>query len=476
MAPPYICEETCDNTGGYIVAGNDLTNIQVYRKKWNINIGVIIFGVIFIYLVVTVLLYLTDKKVSAYEVREGSILKDTAYTGFIIRQEEVVNADSDGYINYFAPEGTKVGAKTQIYTLSDDKLDFNEPDGDEAASLTAEEQAALLVKTQTFSENFNESQYGDVYTLKNNISAVLESKSSQSRQSQLNSMVSEGKEGFQVYPASDDGIVIYSTDGYEGLDLKDVTKDMVEKKDYERKSIKNNTKIKAGDPVYKLITDDAWTLAIVLDDDTAQELAETKQVKVRFTKDNEMASAGFAIYNTKDYNIGFLTFTSSMIRYAEERYLDIELILEDESGLKIPKSSVVAKKFYTVPEDYLTQGGNSKETGVLIDTGNDNAEFQKVDVYYRDNDTGMAYLNPDAFEEDTVLIKADSNDTYRLKDTKSLKGVYNINKGYAVFKQIKILCESDEYYIVESGNNFGLANYDHIALDGKAVRENNVVF
>ncbi|MFR5584651.1 MAG: HlyD family efflux transporter periplasmic adaptor subunit [[Clostridium] scindens] len=81
------------------MARDELTNIQVYRKKWNINIGIIIFGVIFIYLVVTVLMYLTNKHVSAYEVREGSILKDTAYTGLIIRDETVVNAEADGYVN-----------------------------------------------------------------------------------------------------------------------------------------------------------------------------------------------------------------------------------------------------------------------------------------------------------------------------------------------------------------------------------------
>ena len=51
-----------------------------------------------------------------------------------------------------------------------------------------------------------------------------------------------------------------------------------------------------------------------------------------------------------------------------------------------------------------------------------------------------------------------------------------INKGYAVFKQIQILCESEEYYIVETGNDYGLANYDHIALVGKDVQENDIVF
>lgn len=74
-----------------------------------------------------------------------------------------------------------------------------------------------------------------------------------------------------------------------------------------------------------------------------------------------------------------------MIRYADERFLDLELILEDESGLKIPKSSVVSKGFYAVPEDYLTQGGNSKSTGVLLDNGSENAEFQVETIYYRDS-------------------------------------------------------------------------------------------
>ena len=80
------------------------------------------------------------------------------------------------------------------------------------------------------------------------------------------------------------------------------------------------------------------------------------------------------------------------------------------------------------------------------------------------------------FEEGSVLRKTDSDDTYELKEKKSLKGVYNINKGYAVFKEVDILCESEEYYIVESGNDYGLSNYDHIALTGADVRENDVVF
>ena len=84
-------------------------------------------------------------------------------------------------------------------------------------------------------------------------------------------------------------------------------------------------------------------------------------------------------------------------------------------------------------------------------------------------------VNPDDFEENTTLRKPDSSDTCQLNKTRELKGVYNINRGYAVFRQVQILCESDEYYIVQSGDDYGLSNYDHIALTGKDVHEGDVI-
>ena len=458
------------------MAGNKLTNIQVYRKKWNINIGVIIFGAVFIYLVVTVLLYLTGNHVTAYEVREGSILKDNAYTGFIVRDETIVQAESDGYINYFALEGSKVGAKTRVYTLSDKKLELTSNTDEESLELTSEEQNSILMKTQSFSENFREEQFSDVYTLKNNITNVLESKSNQSRQAQLDAMVAEGNNDLQIYTAVSDGIILYSTDGYENITTDQVTEDDISKAKYESKNLTDNTKIKAGDPVYKLIRSNDWSVVILLNDETAKELADVNRVKVSFSKDNETTYAGFSIQTKKDISYGILTFDSSMIRYAEERYLDLELILEDESGLKIPKSSVVTKKFYTVPKDYLTSGGNSSGTGVLVDISKDQSQFQSVEVYYSDEESNLVYLDYDAFDSNTVLKKPDSSETYELTKTKKLKGVYNINKGYAIFRQVQILCESDEYYIVASGQDYGLTNYDHIALYGDSVRTDDVVF
>ena len=66
--------------------------------------------------------------------------------------------------------------------------------------------------------------------------------------------------------------------------------------------------------------------------------------------------------------------------------------------------------------------------------------------------------------------------TYTIgNDVDKLTGVYNINKGYAVFKQINILTKNEDYAIIETKTTYGISLYDHIALDGSKVKENQLV-
>lgn len=462
-----------------MVSSNQESKILQYRKKKYFNIGLVIFGIIFIYLVITVVMYLTAPHITPYEVREGSVLKDNAYTGLAIREETVVYSDASGYINYCAQNNGKVRAHTNIYALSAKKLELNSDTSVEDIVLTEEEQHTLLMKIQNFNENYKDSTFSDTYLLKNEIENMLQNITSQSKLDQINTLLANGNpEAMTLYPTSDDGIVVQSVDGLEGLTKDTVTHKHLQKENYEKTEFQNNSKINAGDPVYKLITDEEWTLAVRLSQKSIESLAGKNFVKVRFVKDNQTLWAELDIKAVDDKFIAFLSFSDSMIRYANERYLDIELIFEDQSGLKIPKTAITTKDFYVVPKSYLTSGGNTKEDGVLKQTVDKNGkkitEFLTANVYYEDNET--VYLNPDLFETGDVLLKPESTETFELKEKQSLKGVYNINKGYAVFKQVRILGESEEYYIIEEGNSYGLSNYDHIALDSKNIKENDVVF
>lgn len=465
------------------MAKNNLTNIQLYQKKKKINIGLILFGVIFIYLIITILAYITSKHVSIYEVREGSILKDTSFTGIIIRDEEVIKSDSEGYINYFITEGSKVGKKSNVYCISKNKLDLDnieatvvDENSDTSSDITAEEQAEILQITESFTEGYRPEFYGDIYNLKNSIYDIAQNNSTESRQAKLETLLQNGVENLQVCPATSDGIIVYSVDGYENLSLDKTTEDIISKNDYKKTELSNNTLIHTGDPVYKLIKSDEWTVGIELDQEMADQLIEKDYVRVRFSKDGKKEWASVKVINTKKSNIGFLTFNKSMIRYASDRFIDIELILEDQSGLKIPKSSVVEKDFYRVPADFITKGGNSNQTGILVQGEKNSVEFQEADIYYRDTETDTCYLDAMSLKKGTVILKPESGDTFELDNTDKLNGVYNVNKGYAVFRYIDILSESEEYYIIQSGSNYGLSNYDHIALDGKSINEKDIVF
>lgn len=452
-------------------------NITVYRKKRHFNIGLAIFSIIFIYLFCTVVLYLTKDRVSSYEVREGTIVNDLAYTALAVRKESVISSEQSGYVNYYQPELSRVCFGTTVASVSEQKLALENAQEETAASMTSEQQKTLIYKLQSFNEGFSEENYGDTYALKTELTDILQNVSSQYRTEQLNAVLGENGGGISVCQSQEDGIVLYMVDGYENITLDTLTDSDLEKKDYRKTSFENDRQVSAGDPMYKLITDENWTIVFEMKKEDAEKLQATSMVKVRFKKDNQTQWGTIAVVQKGESYWGEVTFSTSMIRYAKERYLDIELILEDETGLKIPKSAKTEKEFTVVPVDYITQGGDSTGTGVLRQTtdksGNAVTEFVSVTVYEKTEEE--VYLDPSVIRKGDVLLKPDSNETYAVSESKTLDGVYNINKGYAVFKQIKILCESDEYYIVESGNKYGLSNYDHIALDGSSVKENDVI-
>lgn len=437
-------------------------------------------------------MYLTTSRITSYEVREGSIFKDNAYTGIALRQELIVNSEGNGYINYYATAGSKVGIGNNVYSVSPEKIEQTQTEEmkeskEQTDSLSDDEYNTILVNIQKFSENFKEENFDSVYQMNEQIASVIQNAANEDKTALVTQLVNEGKiTGLSLYQAPDDGIVEYYIDGYETRTKDTITEQDFDKTNYKKEEFGNNKESVIGEPAYKIITDETWHVVINLNPGTAESIlkkqAETERdftnIQVRFLKDGETAWGSLTIEKKNDFYIGTIEFSNSMVRYASERYLDIELILENKTGLKIPKSSKVKKDFFIAPKEYVTAGGNSNSNGVLVRSERDGetiTEFKQAEIYYEDIENGIVYLDPNVFEENMVLVKPESNETFRLSTMRSLEGVYNINKGYAIFKQIEILSENDEYYIVKTGNSYSLSNYDHIALEGSKIKENDVV-
>ena len=220
-------------------------------------------------------------------------------------------------------------------------------------------------------------------------------------------------------------------------------------KSYQQSNLRKDT-VEVGDDVYKLITSEVWSLYIPLSDTQVVSLAGRENMRVRFVKDGLTQTGKFTLLTREDGYYAKITFTNGMIRYASDRFVEIELVTNTETGLKIPLSSIVNKDFYVIPTGYETTGNDSDEIGFLKEVegadGENSTEFVSTTVYAQQDD--FYYVDMTAFEEGDVLVKPNSTERYTIRDTMPLEGVYSTNRGYAVFRRISIIDQNEEYCIV----------------------------
>ena len=139
---------------------------------------------------------------------------------------------------------------------------------------------------------------------------------------------------------------------------------MFDESNYSKNDLKTNPAIQAGSPEYKLIDSEYWNIIVPVPDATAESLKDDDTIKIRFLKDAKEAYATYSIVERDGQQYLILSLKSAMVRYASERYVEIELLLSEETGLKIPNSAITEKEFYTVPIDFFLKGGDSSDEGI----------------------------------------------------------------------------------------------------------------
>lgn len=452
--------------------------IVKFHKETNLNIGVIVFLIIFIYMLYNIFQYFTTKQVAVYEVSQGTIAQDSTFTGMALREESIYNAESTGYVNYYNKDATKVSVDTFVYSI-DETGDFYKQilDHNEGKLFQQEGSYDELEKTaSSYVLGYSDENFYQVYTFKYDMEAALMEALNASNLTNL-----DGYNGnaatFHSYLAPQAGIVVYNTDGLEEITLDNFTKDSFVPSKHVKNNLLAREKLNTGDPAFKLITSEQWNLVFPIDEKLAADLAEEKNIKVEFKKDGSTAWGESQILNRSGSYYLALTFQNSAIRFATERYLEVKLLLSDTTGLKIPNTSLTEKTFFIVPKDYITKGGGSAGNGILRQNitkeGKKIMEFTGITIFKETEDS--YYIDGADIKKGDIINKPDSSEMFTLKETASLQGVYNINKGYAVFRKVEIVFQNEEYSIVNTGTSYGLSLYDHIALDASAVKENQIV-
>lgn len=458
-------------------------NITKYRKPVNLNIGMMVFAVILVYVVICVVMYFRTDHIVRYSVQEGSLTSNSIYKGIALRQEQVVTGQDAGYVNYFAREGERTAVGDLVYTVDETGRlsDYIKAGANGENSLSEGDLSQIKTDIISFVHGFDRKQFDEVYNFRHNMESMavkLANYNILENADALND--ASGTVLINYRNAVNSGIVLYSTDGYENLKLEDMTAELFDEENYERNYLVNNGLVAAGDPVYKLVTGEDWSIVIQTDKEVADRLVnDEKYVEVRFLK-NQYTAWGQAASYTNEAGDTFvsLTFTNSMISFCTDRFIDVELLLDEETGLKIPNSAIVTKEFFIVPKSYVTKGGVNGNDGVLLETYNEEGEattqFVETEIY-EETETEY-YLDDSTLRANNYIVMPETGEKYAIHKTGTLKGVYNINKGYADFKQISILYDNDEYSVVKSNTNYGLNVYDYIVLNAEMVKDNQFIY
>lgn len=454
-----------------------------YKKPLNINIGVIIFLLIFLYLGISCIIYLSKEKISIYEVVKGEseVIPGITTTGIALRSEQVTNAPATGYINYYVKDGSKVAVGSTLYTI-DENGDFSEMLQNAAqndATLTTENLAEIKSDITSFISTYDAKRFEEVYEFRYSLNASLIENVNLNALDAINhSLTENGSRTLSINTSDKSGIIELYTDGMEEMTPEAITDDSFNESAYKKNIILTDKPVEAGTPIYKTIIDESWKIMIKLTDEQIQNYSDISVVDIYFPTEDIKTSAYFSIINNGASSYGVIELKRYMINFADKRFINIQILGDSKSGLKIPKTAVAKKSFFKIPEEYLTSGGNSNDDGFLVETINENGEssavFTAVDIIKKKD--GICYTDDAVLKKGSVIIQPNATNKYRIESTAELFGVYNVNTGLTTFRHVEILSEKNGYYIVESGTKYGLQVYDQIVLNASLVKENQVIF
>lgn len=425
-------------------------------------------------MVITVILFLTRSHVKSFQVISGPLAKNRTYTALAIREEAIVNADAGGYITYYVRDNSKVKKYGAVYSVSQTAQISEE------SELSDDSLNAIGQDVRDFSASFDSVTFNETYSFKNRIEGrVLDNSlldTSDLAEMKGKNSVTIGSQTIATSPA--DGIVSYTLDGYESFDIKNITADDMDRNSYKQTVLKTNGQVRTGQQVYKIVNSENWTLIIPLTARQVIQLADRQTIRVKFLQDGSTQTAAFSIFPGKNGEYyGKLDFSTGLLRFIDSRFIDIELVTNTATGLKVPVTSIVTKTFFVIPKEYASYGGNTTETGFLkVSKANDGSEtvtFVSPTLYELKD--GRYYVDTSEFSEGDVIIKdGSSSDRFIVRDTAVLEGVYSMNKGYAVFRKVNIIDKNEQFCLVENGTSYGITQFDFIVEKSSDVKESDI--
>lgn len=352
------------------------------RGHLRINIGLIVFVGIFLYMLANGVMYVTKSHVSFCEVQPGRIVDSDSFTGFIIRNEDLVAAGKSGYINYFINDGDRTAKNNNVCMIEKSQKDSGSSQN-VTYTFNDNDYGSIRELVSTFKKNYSDNNYTDVYNLDYQLNNVVSRIVSRNNINTMNT--AQSGDNYNIMKAAEAGIISYSYDGLEGYTMEDMTPELFSSRDYDKVQLSAGTWVESGSPTYKMIYDDNWQIVLYPTADQLKKLKDLETVDIILVRDEIAITADVNVFENDGKTYVSLGLSNYMIRYCNERYIDIEIVWDSHEGLKIPKSAITSKNFYMIPLEYLVTKEDTSEKGFYTDSS-EGPEFIKPVIYSQSDD------------------------------------------------------------------------------------------
>ena len=460
-------------------AGKDVEehNVVKMRRHGTPGIAFFLMLLILLYLIILAWNYFTKSHVSIYEVNTSEISDDSPLFAYVLRDEEVVTTDDAGYINYYIAEGSRVGKGNVVYTLDDDdslRSVLADLRGENAG---ATQISPIREQIDTFNNSFSLSNYSESADFHFSINNIILEHSRGNLFKDLKKQIrSSGSEtAYRRYKAAKSGVISYYTDGYESMGIHDITPDTLDKySSVERKQVAASGRVVSGDPAYKLVTSNDWSLIVELDDSYFKALQNESSVRVTVVRDGISFNASIQHYESGGKHLARLSTARYMERYINDRFLRIEFGLRHAKGLKIPNSSILKKEYFEVPEEFISLINNKQTVVRQVHNEDGSTGVENVDITSSFTEGETMYIRDSRLAAGDTLLSGKGG-LYTLNKNMEREGVYSVNEGFCRFEPVEVLYQNKEYSIISDQTRDGLSAFDHIVVDPSELTDDDFI-
>lgn len=448
------------------------------NKEIKANAATIVIAAVLLYVVISVITSLGKKSVTIYQVSKGDISNDITLEGLAIRNEVVVNTTNSGYICYYITDGEKVKKDSTVCTIDQTgELSNSVKNTDDSqAMLSQSDYTSIRNLLSSYKSTYSDVTFYNAYSFETNANNKIFELMNEIMMQQAGTV----KSGVATVNAPDSGLVTYYIDGYENYEISGAIKASdFDKAGYDKKAMKSGDMAEAGAAVVKIIPSEEWNIVAPITDDQLADIEGNTYVTFRINNSNFKITMPYTIIQGADGKYINIAIDKYMSNYLSQRFVSVEIVQSDDSGLKIPESAIVEKNVYKIPLSYLSAGSNqTMENRINIqrkdEKGNETIQQMKPRIYKTDEK--YAYIDPDGIEDSDVLLDISSNETIAasLLEYETLTGIYFANQGIAEFRQVSIIKTIDEFVLIDGGDE--LKAYDHIVLNASEVSENQVIY